>query len=281
MTGDSHITFTNFTVALGASTAKTTNLKQRDELIAEHGTRIINPLFPPTNWIDVRNASRDEAGARKALEKLCADYRTTMVKCFICAGNTPEKAEDFTHDFLKQWLSKDFLNFKETPVRFRSFLRQALRNFARDQWARQSAQKRGGGVPDAALDEKAHEIEDPNSRPGTPEYCIDREFALKIHRETLKILADDYARRNKSDRFNQLKPFIFGDDSGMSYAEFAAKLGTTTCNARQEVLRFRRGYFDSFEKQVRHIVASNGPELDDEVQYLMTIIVNAEHYDHQ
>jgi RNA polymerase sigma-70 factor (ECF subfamily) len=234
-------------------------------------------VFPHTVWPDIlRAAARDEAGAAEALGELCVKYRDPIFKWFLCHERSPERAEDLTQDFLLGWLSRDYLQFQPTTSsRFRCFLVSSLRNYMRDEWDRQKAQKRGGGVQNESLDAWLGEILDPHAS-ASSQSCVDKDIAFQVHHTTLETLREDYKNRGKGDRYEKIQPFVFDDNCGVTYADLAASLGLTIPHARQEVRRFRYQYFECFEKNVSYLVGDNGQELDEEVRYLVSIVLNAE-----
>src|SRR5258706_15518597 len=66
-----------------------------------------------------------------------------------------QDAEDLAQDFISKMLdAKTLASFDRSKCeRFRHFLKATLRNFFRDWWDKQNAEKRGGGKAQASLDE--------------------------------------------------------------------------------------------------------------------------------
>lgn len=117
-------------------------------------------LFPATRWSLVRSAA---SGSGEALEELCDAYATPVYAYFRREGYPPAEAEDLTQEFFAvkvldpERRGAVLRDDAQLSVRFRSFLRVCLRNFASHDRERRKAQKRGGGVSALPLDLAAAE----------------------------------------------------------------------------------------------------------------------------
>ncbi len=151
--------------------------------------------FQSTIWSLVLGAGR--GGDRAHLEQLLRSYWSPVYAFIRRQGYTGHDASDLTQDFLTQVvLSRDLIGRADPAKgRFRSFLKQALRNFLIDQHrlgkahkGRQSGQG-GPGVP-AHLDAEQHlALSTEHSSPPVDD-SFDRAWAAAVVEITLTRLED-------------------------------------------------------------------------------------------
>src|SRR5688572_6619585 len=104
--------------------------------------------FPPTLWTIVLTAGeRSSPQSEEALATLCETYWYPLYAYLRKQGKPPHDAEDLTQAFFLHLLGRRGLRHVQPHKgRFRSFLLASLKNFAADEWAKTTAQKRGGGA---------------------------------------------------------------------------------------------------------------------------------------
>ena len=213
--------------------------------------------FPTTQWTVIVDAvSTDPGRATKALERLCAVYRQAIVNWFR-RKDFYQDPEDLTHSFIAYLIKKSLLH-KVAPRtgKFRAFLAATMRNFLRDDWDRNNADKRGGNAEVVSLTDNDLELGGADQADNQ----MDVDFALVIHKKVMITLAPR----------PELLPYIFQKDSSESWNEIAAQLGKTSVAVRKEVGRLRRRHWEIFQDEVIQIVTLEFRA--DETRYLYELL---------
>src|SRR6516162_9637909 len=181
--------------------------------------------FATTHWSLVLAAGRHASPAsREALATLCQTYWYPLYAHVRRRGHRAEEAQDLIQEFFTGILEKGTLRVADRDRgRFRSFLLAALDHFLANARRRARAQKRGGGQMTLSLDfqvgegryqaEPAHEL--------TAEKLYDRQWALTLIERAMTQLRRDLAEAGKLDQFEQLKPYLGGDDKKVPYRKLA------------------------------------------------------------
>src|SRR5206468_7899439 len=92
--------------------------------------------------------------ASDALEQLCRTYWYPLYAFNRRSGHDEETAKDLTQGFFERFLEMNYLkDVDRERGRFRSFLLASLKHFLANEWDRQRAQRRGGGVRLISFDE--------------------------------------------------------------------------------------------------------------------------------
>ncbi|MBI2929021.1 MAG: sigma-70 family RNA polymerase sigma factor [Verrucomicrobia bacterium] len=221
-------------------------------------------------------AAADSASpdAAAALEKLCRTYWSPLYAFVRRCGHSVHDAEDLTQEFLAGLLHrKGLARLQPEKGRFRAFLLASLKHFLADQRDRESAQKRGGGVPVLSLDdttaEARYQLEPRDDL--TPDRVFERRWAYALLEQVLVLLRGEFVRAGKGPLFEALRPFLVGEAEGISYVEVAARLGLTEAAAKMTVTRMRRRYRELLRAEVAHTVA-DPREIDEELRHLMAAL---------
>jgi DNA-directed RNA polymerase specialized sigma24 family protein len=230
-------------------------------------------LFATTHWSLVLAASEGHhvEGAPEALTTLCETYWYPLYAFLRGRGHDPADAEDLTQAFFAMLLEKQVLRHADR-ARGR-FLLAALKNFAANVYARDTATKRGGGTRFLPLDFESAEgrfILDPSSAE-SPERSFDRCWALTLLERAMSRLQEESVRRNRQDHFAALKPHLTGDEPQLSYAQTAALLDTSEGAIKVAVHRLRRRFRDIVREEISQTVASPD-EIEDELRYLWSAV---------
>jgi RNA polymerase sigma-70 factor (ECF subfamily) len=231
-----------------------------------------NPaVFVTTHW-SVVLAARDRSSpfSDAALETLCRTYWHPLYGYARGLGNSPQDAEDLTQSFFARLLEKEYLKaVTRERGRFRSFLLMAFKRFLANEWDRERALKRGGGRVTQPLDTRIGEqaCQHDNQEGATPEKAYDRRWALTLLERTLATLRSEFEQEGKAGQYACLKDFLTAERSAISYAEVAARLGTSEGAARVAVHRLRRRFREVYREEVAHTVM-DPEEVDDEIRYL-------------
>ena len=104
--------------------------------------------FASTRWSVVLAAqATSQPGGAEALAFLCQVYWPMLYAYVRRRGYSIEDSQDLTQAFFSRLLEKQYLGQAQRERgRFRAFLFTAFKNFLANEWDRQQAQKRGGGV---------------------------------------------------------------------------------------------------------------------------------------
>jgi RNA polymerase sigma factor (sigma-70 family) len=224
--------------------------------------------FPTTSWSMVVGArGHPAAEARDALTALCQAYWQPIYEYVRHRGYAAEDAQDLTQEFFARLIQKNLAGQADRERgRFRSFLLGALKHFLAAESRRARAQKRGGGATGFALDmataENRYCMEMPHD--SRPDKSFERRWALTV-------LDCALASLRAMKHFEQLKPFLTGEDPGIAYARLAADLGMSEGAVKVAIHRLRRRFAQSLREEIARTVAS--PEqIEEEIRYLLAAI---------
>jgi RNA polymerase sigma-70 factor (ECF subfamily) len=170
--------------------------------------------FATTRWSVVLAAGHRTAGGRDSFASLCQSYWFPLyVYVRRRRGHPPEDAQDLTQAFFTRLIEKNWVaSADQTKGRFRSFLLTAMKHFLADEWDRERAQKRGGGIAPLALELATAEAEyarEPVDAE-TPEQIFERRWALTLLDQVLPQLRSEYERDGKAALFEALHPTLVG-----------------------------------------------------------------------
>jgi RNA polymerase sigma factor (sigma-70 family) len=228
--------------------------------------------FEATHWTNVQRAANEHvAGAQAALEQLCKTYWPPLYAFLRKQGRNPEDAKDLTQGFFLHLLSKNRLqNVAPEKGRFRSFLLAALNNYARNEWDKQGAQKRGGG--EAVLPFQIEGGEETGcwepSDNEDPAKAFERAWASTLLAQVLEQLKSQWAADGKSEVFDVLYPFVTGEADHGGYSQAAQRLGMNEGAARTAATRLRQEYRKLLRAEVARTVG-NPAEIDEELSHLI------------
>jgi len=232
-------------------------------------------LFVTTHWSAVLAAGQDESAvARGALEELARTYWYPLYVYTRRRGYDVEEAKDLTQEFFARLIAKNYLgDVVQGKGRFRYFLLAALKHFLSDEWDKATAQKRGGGQSLLSLDaldaEERYHLEPPDEE--TPERAYQRRWAVTLLELAIGRLREEFQLAGKLAVFDELKAFITGDRPGLSYAEAAARLGTTEAAAKMTVTRMRQRYRALLRAEIANTV-DYPAEVDSELRELAAVL---------
>ena len=217
---------------------------------------------------------RPSGHAREALTALCEAYWYPLYAFLRGRGHSPADAEDLTQAFFALLLEKQVIR-QADPARgrFRSFLLKALQNFAANRHARNTAAKRGGGVPALSLefDKAEGRFCLDGSTAETPERAFDRRWALTLLDRVMARLKEDAVQKGKEDQFETLKRYLTGDEPQLSYSEIASTLAVSDGAVKVAVHRLRRKFRDVLQDEISQTVSSRA-EIEDELRHLWTSV---------
>ena len=231
--------------------------------------------FATTHWSLVVAAKADEASqtrAREALEELCKAYWYPLYAFVRYRGYSSDDAQDLTQSFFVRILESGGLASADPRKgRFRSYLLGAMKHFLANEWHRDRAQKRGGGVTFLeldALDPEARFALAP-ARSTDPDAGFDREWALESIARSMEKLEAESQSRGSGELFEALKGSLTGDEPPRS--ETAARLGMTASALKAAVHRLRQRYRELVRAEIAQTV-SDPADIDAEMRHLVAAL---------
>lgn len=212
--------------------------------------------------------------ARDAWDRLAEAYWYPLYAFARRKGKNPSDAQDLVQGFFGRLLEKDRLKADPERGRFRNYLLTAFQNFVRNQHAKDTAQKRGGGHTVISFNaeegeerlskEPAHEI--------TPEKLYQRAWAATLLERVLDELGRRYHARNKGVFFDEVKGELL-EATEDGHAVHSEALNMTPGAYRVALHRLRQGYKKLLREEVAHTLATeDDTEVEAELQELFAAL---------
>jgi len=216
--------------------------------------------FLTTHWSVILTAKEGLPNEVEfALEALCRAYWWPLYAYVRRRGYTHHDAQDLTQELFGRLLAKNFLNgVDRSKGRFRSFLLAAMEHLIAKEWRRANAQKRGGGcafISMDAADTETQYLQLPVSEI-TPSQVYDQQWAITLQNLTLTRLKEEYASRGKLAQYEATYHLLAGERGSQTYAELAAKLGTTEAALKMTVTRMRQRWRELLREEVAKTVGT-------------------------
>ena len=234
--------------------------------------------FASTEWSLVLAARDGEPRrAQAALASLCSSYWRPLYGFVRRTGYSAEDAQDLTQSFFAHLLEKHALRHVDPSFgRFRAFLLASIKNFLTNEWRRDNALKRGGGVNLVSLDEMAQAERVWSAEPAesmTPDRVYERGWALALLARAAARLEAEFQAAGKGHIFQRLKPYLTGDGTA-SYAEVASALEMNEVTVRVSVHRMRGRFRDLLREEIAQTLADPGDTaaIDEELRFLLTVL---------
>ncbi|MBL9166261.1 MAG: sigma-70 family RNA polymerase sigma factor [Verrucomicrobiales bacterium] len=224
-------------------------------------------LFPPTRWSLILDAQDDDP---EALAGFCQTYWFPLYSYARRLNLSPSDAEDLTQSFFERLLSRDVLGAARAERgKLRNFLLSSFANFAREDWRRLKAQKRGGRHKilelDALTAEERFALEPRGSV--TPQVEYERAWARELLRQAVDKLEAQYESNGSRSVFQALRDHLSDGSSTRCYKEIAAQLGLTEGATRFAAFKLRQRYRSILREIVAETVTSQ-EEVEKELTYL-------------
>lgn len=235
--------------------------------------------FEDTRWSLVLRAGSNSEEAAEAMASLCQQYWPPLYSFLRARGYSQEDASDVLQGFFLKVIEKDTMARARPELgRFRTFLLTALTRYAANDYARQTAIKRGGRTTFVRLDvEDAERLH--RRIPGsaqTPEGVFERQWAHGILSQAIERLRETYKVADNEQLFAELHPNLATPGEASSYRESAERLGMSEGAVRVAVHRMKGKFRDAISEVVSETVAS--PEdVDDEIRYLIEVLGRGNH----
>ena len=236
------------------------------------------PTSPlPDDPLESGRPCRRTAHARggAALAELCGAYWYPIYAFIRCNGHDPDEALDLTQDYFTRLLESDVLaSADHRRGRFRAFLRTDCGFFLSHQQERRRALKRGGGYAALSIDARDAEgryLREPVDTT-TPERLFDQAWAFSLLDDVLKELGE-YADTGRADQFEMLYGAIGKPAGQVSYADIAARMGSSEGAVQQAMQRLRKRYKAILRERIAATLdAPDEAAIDDEIRDLFTAL---------
>jgi len=233
--------------------------------------------FASTQWSLILAAGdRSSPRGAAAFASLCHLYWRPLYAYVRRRGSSVEDAQDLTQSFFARLMEKNsFEAAKRDRGRFRTFLLTSLQNFLANEWDRDHALKRGGGIEFLSLEDfRGAEDEyalDWCGRELPPDRLYERNWTLSLLDRATARLAAEFEEAGKTRIFEALRGFLAGDSGGPAYAEAAATLGIGEVAARVAVHRLRGRMRDMLRMEIADTVAepANPEAIRDELRSML------------
>ncbi len=230
--------------------------------------------FESTRWSlihRVREGSDAERGA--ALGELCAAYWYPLYAFARRSGQSPADAEDLTQGFFEKIVETHlFAGASPARGRLRSFLLFSFKNYLTNEWRRDNARKRGGGLDRVSLDGKgaAERYGNEPSDGASPDAFFDRKWALEVIRRALG--AVEAQNSGRPELFARLRRYIAGPNMPPGlHAEIGREFSMTDNNVRQVLHRLRATFATALRQEVAKTLNEAG-DLEEELRALIAAV---------
>lgn len=230
--------------------------------------------FDDTRWSLVLRAGSNSDESREALAALCQGYWPPLYSFLRMRGYSKDDASDVLQSFFLALIEKDFVSRARPEVgRFRTFLLTALTRFAANDYAKQTALKRGGGIGFVRLD--GDSAEDLHQRIAykswTPEELYERQWAITILDQAMVVVETSYTQAGKGELFMALRPALASPADSTDYSGLSKKLGMTEGALRVAVHRLKARYRKALSAVIRETVHTADDEAD-ELRHLIEVL---------
>lgn len=232
--------------------------------------------FATTRWslvLAVSDGADESSDA--ALATLCELYWFPIYAFIRRSGRSADAAADLTQGFFTAVVEKGYFGqANRDRGRFRSFLLGAVTHFMATEFHHATRQKRGGGEPALALEfrdgEERYGREPADER--TPADAFDAVWAAQVLAAARVCLEDKHrAGWMRGSRFFEPLLHQVLDDSRESFADMAARLGTSDGSLRVLAYRVRRQFGDCLREVVADTVETPDA-VDGELRYLLKVL---------
>jgi DNA-directed RNA polymerase specialized sigma24 family protein len=206
--------------------------------------------FRTTRWTQVSRAKTDSPEGRRALAELCNAYYEPVTTFLRYELRDADVARELAHDFFARLLAGGTIaGAEQGRGRFRSYLLGAVKHFLSHQREARQRLKRGGGVPNLALDETEACLV-PDASVLSPDAAFDRQWALTVVARALEGLQQECAAEGRADFFEQVKPWLTGDTARGDQTALAARHGMNANALKVAVHRLKQRFRQLLKAEV-------------------------------
>ena len=236
--------------------------------------------FVTTRWSLVLQAKdRPSSDTQQALADLCRAYWYPIYALIRRKSRDSHEAQYLTQGFFARLLEKQFLDDVD-PAKgcFRAFLLAAVNHFLANEWDKDRAIKRGGGLNIVSFDARSLDWDSGESRflmePShhlSAARLFERHWAIALLDRVLGRLRDEYVAADKPLQFEIMQPFLSLDRDNANYADAAQKLDLSEASVRVAAHRFRKRYRELLRDEIAHTVANHN-EIENEIRHLFEVL---------
>ena len=231
--------------------------------------------FATTRWTLIRSAADpSNPDAAEALERLCRVYWPPVYVYFRHKGMSPVDAADLTQEFFARVLEKRYFDqARRERGTFRSFLLTCAKHFLANEWDRQAAGKRGGGLRVLSLDDRSvedryrfepqHEL--------TPERLFEQQWAWSVVEQALARLEEDVRAAGRERMYVACRDLLLGGESDTPYRDIAATLNVTEGALKVQVHRLRKRLRELILEEIEQTSGADG-DADAELRHLRALL---------
>ena len=232
--------------------------------------------FATTRWTLVLAAGKTRGATLDtcaALEELCRIYWYPLYAFVRRRGYGTHDAEDIVQGFFARLIRLNSLSGTgREKGKFRAFLLAGVNHYMADEWARNSAAKRDVRKTvflDALEAESRYALEPVDHL--TPERVFERQWALSLLENVVRLLRGEYESAGKGELFAGLSFALTGDRSAVPYADLASRLNLSEGALRVAVHRIRQRYRQLLREEIAHTLAE-GEDVDAELADLRRVV---------
>jgi DNA-directed RNA polymerase specialized sigma24 family protein len=244
-----------------------------------HSQRIVGGRFRTTCWNTVRSASEvNSAEQQEALQAILIQYLPALKEFLVTRFKfDADFADDLVQTFILEKILKKKLiaQAQQERGRFRTFLLNALYNFAIGEIRRAAAKKR---IPEKmlvslSLDEIGHGIQAVDSE--TTEQ-FDLAFTKQVLAEAISRMRQHCKKIKRMEIWEVfevriLKPAMHGDEP-LPYEQLVERFGFRSPDHAANILISGKRMFTRILKSVVGQYAADDREVDEELGYLKTLL---------
>ena len=235
-------------------------------------------VFHTTCWDLVASASGGAAAgsemesARAALEELCQIYRPPIFAFIRNHGYGEHAADDLTQQFFLGLVCGKLLP-QANPAKgqFRSLIRVSLRNFLRDERAREKAAKRGGNHQFVPLTVAEEQLSSSALEADTNDMQFDLYWARTLVDRALQLLEAHWVAKGEELVFVLFAPWLEEDPAPEARAAAARRLGISLEALRVRVHRFNKQFGELLRSELARTVRAPD-QIESELRYLLQVI---------
>lgn len=189
-----------------------------------------------------------------SLEVLAATYWRPVYAHFRRKWGKPhEEAKDLTQDFFLALQQKDLADvLSPREGRFRSYVMAALDNFARMEWRRGTALKRGGG----ALPFDIGAGFEPSAK-DDPDQAFQREWKGAVLDKAFALLREEYEKAGRGLALEIFQARLAETGPEARYEDLAARFGVTPAAVRNHLHAVRARFREIIWRVVRDSVLTD------------------------